>query len=87
MARKKSATTDLTVQSVALHKFGAKALDAAEQVRFKKKAVEQFPLEEGERVITAELPGLPATLKKKLAKKTSIFAVADTANRRQAAHR
>lgn len=80
MARKKSTPTDLTAQSVALAEFGAKALVAAEQLRIKKKAVEGFPLDEAERAIAADLPGLTATLRIKLARKKATFTIADTAS-------
>ena len=84
MARKKHPSnptpTDLTTQSVALAEFGTKALIAAEQLRIKKKPVEGFPLDEAERAIAAELPGLTATLRIKLARKKATFTVADTAS-------
>lgn len=80
MARHKPTTTDLTSQSVALSVFGAKALVAAEQLHVKKKPIQDFPLAEAGRAIAADLPGLSATLKKKLKTKTGTFTVADTAS-------
>jgi hypothetical protein len=80
MARKKPTTTKLATQSVALAEIAAKALVAAEQLRIKKKVVDGFPLDEYERAVAAELFYLPATLKKKLAKKSGTFTVADTAS-------
>ena len=80
MARKKPTTADLTTQAVALAKFAAKALVAAEQHRIKKKAIEGFPLDETERAIAADLPGLTATLRIKLARKKATFTIADTAS-------
>ena len=80
MARKKPTTTDLIEQSVALAEFAAKALIAAEQLEIKKKAVDDFPLDEAERAIAADLPSLSLTLKKKLTKQVATFTVADTAS-------
>ena len=80
MARKKPTTTDLTAQSVALAEFAAKALIAAEQLGIKKKVVTDFTLDNSERAIAAELPGLSATLKRKLKAKTGTFTVADAAS-------
>jgi hypothetical protein len=80
MAKKKPVTTDLTEQSVALAEFAAKALVAAEQLGAKKKVVDGFSLDDSERAIAADLPGLSATLKKKLAKTDATFTVADTAS-------
>jgi hypothetical protein len=80
MARKKPSPTDLTTQSVALAEFAAKALVAAEQLSIKKKPVEDFPLNEAERAIAAELPGLTATLRIKLARKKGSFTVAEAAS-------
>lgn len=78
MAKKKPTSTDLTDQSVALAEFAAKALVAAEQLSVKKKPIQDFPLDEVERAIAADLPGLSATLKRKLNTKTGSFTVADT---------
>jgi Plasmid pRiA4b ORF-3-like protein len=80
MAKKKPTTTDLTEQSVALAEFAAKALVAAEQLGVKKKVVDGFSLDDSERAIAADLPGISATLKKKLAKDAATFTVADTAS-------
>ena len=80
MPRKKPTTTDLTDQSVALAEFAAKALVAAEQLNVKKKPVQDFSLDNSERAIAADLPGLSATLKRKLKAKTGTFTVADTAS-------
>ncbi len=80
MARKKPITTDFTAQSVALAEFAAKALVAAEQLAIKKKVVDGFALDEAERALAADLPGLSGTLKKKLAKNDGNYTVADTAS-------
>jgi hypothetical protein len=80
MAKKKPATTDLAEQSVALSEFAAKALVAAEHLGVKKKFVNGFSLDDSERAIAADLPGLSATLNKKLAKDDATFTVADTAS-------
>lgn len=82
MARKKPTkkTKLIADQAVALAEYAAKALVAAEQLRIKKKAVEGFPLDETERAIAADLPGLTATLRIKLARKKATFTVADTAS-------
>lgn len=80
MARRKPTSTDLTDQSVALAEFAAMALVAAEQLSVKKKPIQDFPLDDAERAIAADLPGISATLKRKLKTKTGTFAVADTAS-------
>ena len=80
MAKKKPTTTDLTDQSVALAEFAAKALVGADQLGVKKKPIRDFPLDEAERAIAADLPGISATLKRKLKTKTGTFTVADTAS-------
>lgn len=80
MAKKKPVTTDLNDRSVALAEFAAKALVAAEQIHVKKKPNQVFPLDDAERAIAADLPGISATLKKKLKTKTGTFSVADTAS-------
>jgi hypothetical protein len=80
MAKRKQTSTDFTAQSVALAEFAANALVAAEQLQVKKKAVQDFTLDSSERAIAAELPGLSATLKRKLKAKTATFTVADTAS-------
>jgi hypothetical protein len=67
-------------QAVALADYAAKALVAAEQLRIKTKAMEGFPLTEDERATVAELPALAAKAKKKLARKSSTFTVAETAS-------
>jgi hypothetical protein len=69
----------ITDQAVGLVEYAGKALVAAEQLRIKTKAVEQFPLD-GERSTVAELPCLPAKLKKKLSKPDSSFTVAEVAS-------
>ena len=48
------------------------ALVAAEQLRIKTRAIEQFPLEEPELAMVARLPALPAKIKTKLAKKNAV---------------
>ena len=82
MARKKPVkkSTHVANQAVALAEYAAKALVAAEQLRVKTKAVEGFPLDESERAIAAELPGLTATLRIKLAREKATFTVPDTAS-------
>lgn len=80
MARKKPTAIDLTEQSVALAEFAAQALVAAEQLAIKKKVVDGFYLDDSERAIAADLPGLSATIKKKLAKKDASFTITDTAS-------
>jgi hypothetical protein len=85
MARKKQTNTAkktklISDQAAALAEYAAKALVAAEQLRIKTKAVEQFPLDDGERAMVAELPALPAKLKKKLPKKDASFTVAEAAS-------
>jgi len=85
MARKKPTGTTkktnlLANQAVALAEYAAKALIAAEQLRVKTKAVEGFPLEDDERATVAELPVLPAKLKKKLAKQSGSFTIAEVAS-------
>lgn len=80
MAKQRSTDTDLSAQSVALAEFAAKALIAAEQLGVKKRVVDGFSLDAAESVIAADLPGLSATLKRKLATKGSNFTVADTAS-------
>jgi len=80
MAKHKPTTTDLSAQAVAPAEFAAKTLVAAEQLGVKKKSIQDFPLDEAERAIAADLPDLSATLKKKLKTKTGNFTVADTAS-------
>jgi hypothetical protein len=80
MAKKKPVNTDLTDQSVALAEFAEKVVVAAEQFGVKKKSIQNFPLDEAERAIAADLPGLSATLKRKLKTKIGTFSVADTAS-------
>jgi hypothetical protein len=83
MARKKQpqeSTTDLAAQSVALAEFADKALVAAEQSGVKKKPIPDFTLDNSGHAIAADLPGLSATLKRKLKKKDGTFTVADTAS-------
>lgn len=80
MAKQKSTDTDLSAQSVALAEFAAKALIATEQLGIKKRVVDGFSLDAAEGVIAADLPGLSATVKRKLAMKDSNFTVADTAS-------
>src|SRR5262245_17716731 len=84
MARKKQTGTTkkaklIADQAAALAEYAAKALIAAEQLRIKTKAVEGFPLDDHDRATAAELPSLPAKIKKKLAKAGSSFTVAETA--------
>lgn len=82
MARRKHAPKNkqLTDQAVALADYAAKALVAAEQLRIKTKAVEGFPLADDERGVAAEIPALPAKIKKKLMKQGSSYTVAETAS-------
>ena len=79
MTKKKAASTDLAEQSVGLAEFAAKALVAAEQLGMKKKVVNGFSLDDSERAVAADLPGVSVTVKKKLAKDDATFTVADTA--------
>lgn len=67
-------------QAAALADYAAKALVAAEQLRIKTRAVERFPLVDGERATVAELAALSPKLKKKLAKKDGSFTVAEVAS-------
>jgi hypothetical protein len=80
VARKKPIANDVTDQSVALTEFAANALVAANQLAITKKVVDDFDLDEAERALAAELPGLSGTLKKKLAKQDGNFTVADAAS-------
>ena len=87
MARKKQVTPVgnvkkaklLADQAVALADFAAKAYIAADELRIKTKAVNRFPLDGDERATVAEIPALPANLKKKLAKKDAAFTIVDVA--------
>jgi Plasmid pRiA4b ORF-3-like protein len=84
MARKKQVSVSkkaklIADQAVALAEHAAKALVAAEQSRIKTKVVKQFPLEAADRTFLAELHTVPATLKKKLAKKEGSFTIAELA--------
>ncbi len=79
MARKKPSPADCAAQSVVLAEFAAKALVAAEHLAIKKKVVDGFDLDEAERALAADLPGLSGTLKKKLTKQDGEFTVADAA--------
>lgn len=72
-------TTSLTDQSVALAEFAATALTSAEQSGVRKKPIPDFPLDETERAIAADLSDFSATLQKKLKKTTGTFTVTDTA--------
>lgn len=78
MAKKRPTSTNLTDQFMVLAKFAITTLVAAEQLGVKKKTIQDFPLDSAERVIAADLPGISATLKRKLKTKTSTFSVADT---------
>ena len=81
MPKKKSSikAEHLAKQAAALAEYSTIALTAAEQLQIKTKAVKHFPLDQDERAILGDLPGLPAKLKKKLAKKESSFTVAEVA--------
>jgi hypothetical protein len=79
MARKKSTKKQLAGQAVALAEYAAKALAAVEQLGIKTKAVKAFPLDDDERAAVADLPSLPAKLKKKMPKKGGSFTVAEVA--------
>jgi hypothetical protein len=81
MARKKPTKRAKLIadQAVNLAEYAAKALVAAEQLRVKTKAVERFPLDEGERATVAAQPSVAAKLKKKLAKQDGSFTVAEVA--------
>jgi hypothetical protein len=52
-------------QAVALAEYAARTLIAAEKLRIKTKTVAQFPLDAVERATVADLPTLPAKIKKK----------------------
>ena len=85
MARRRQAGTTKKAkligdQAVALAEYAAKALVAAEQLRTKTRAVERFPLDGNEQATVAELPALPAKVKKKLAKHGGSFTVAEVAS-------
>jgi hypothetical protein len=85
MARKKPSSTTkktrlIADQAVALAEYAAKALVAAEQLRIKTEAVEQFPLNGYERTTVTLLSALPASLKKKLAKKNAAFTIVEVAS-------
>jgi hypothetical protein len=85
MARKKPSSTTkktrlIADQAVALAEYAAKALVAAEQLRIKTEAVEQFPLNGYERTTVTLLPTLPANLKKKLAKRNAAFTIVEVAS-------
>jgi len=79
MARKKPTSTDLTVQSVALAEYAAKTLVAAEELGVKKKPIQDFPLDDAERFVVADLPSLSASGRKKLTTRTGAITVADLA--------
>ncbi len=83
MARKKQTTKKtklLAAQAVALADFAAKAYIAADDLKIKTKPVKQFSLDEDERATVAEIPALPANLKKKLAMKGAAFTIVDVAS-------
>ena len=66
-------------QAVSLAEYAARALVAAEELRIKGKAVEGLSLKVIERTALAELPSLPAKVKKKLGKSDADFTVAEVA--------
>lgn len=76
---KKTSSSDLSARSVALAQFATETLLAAEQLHVKRKRIPNFTLDVFEREMAAELPGLSATLKRKLKQKDATFTVADTA--------
>ena len=80
MAKKKPTKAELTDQSMALAQAAGLILVAAEQSGIKKLVVEGISLDDSERAFTAKLPGLSATLKKKVLKQDAKFTVSDTAN-------
>jgi hypothetical protein len=80
MARKKPTPIELTEQAVALAEFAARALVAAEDLAIKKKAIEQFPLNDSERAVLAACATLSATLQRKLAQPNARFTIAETAS-------
>jgi hypothetical protein len=69
----------LADQGVALADYAAKAYTAACELQIKAKPVMQFPLDTDERATVAEIPALPAKLKKKLAKEGSSYSIVDVA--------
>lgn len=82
MARKKPATKvkKIADPAIAMTEYVAHALVATERLGIKTKAVEPFPLNELERATLADLPALPATLKRTLTNKNATFNVAETAS-------
>src|ERR1022692_1170635 len=67
----------LADHAVGMADYAAKVYDAADERGIKTKPVEQFPLDENDRATVAEIPTLPANLKKKLEKKDAAFTVVD----------
>lgn len=80
MAKKKSTANMVTQQSVALAEFAATVLMAAEEFGLRNEPIHDFPLEDDERGIVAELPGISASLSSQLKATTGTFTVADTAS-------
>lgn len=68
-ARKDRVISD---QAVQIAEFAAKSLVAAEQLRIKTKPLENFWLAPGQRELLLLIPGLPKTIKNKLAKEKSL---------------
>lgn len=64
--------------AVALDEYASKAYFAADARQIKAKPVKPFPLDEDERATVAEIPSLPANLKKKLAKKDAAFTIVES---------
>jgi hypothetical protein len=82
MPKKKSSikSEHIANQAIALAEYSGIAISAAEQLQIMTKAVKHLPLDQDERAILGDLRGLPAKLKKKLAKKDGSFTVAEVAS-------
>jgi hypothetical protein len=80
MAKKKPNSNDLNDQSMVLSSFATLALMNAERMGVQNRSVGDFPLDEAEIALVADLPGVPVALRKKLKAKTSTLTVANTAN-------
>jgi hypothetical protein len=67
----------LAGHAVGMAGYAAKAYIAAAERGIKTKPIQEFPLDENDRATVAEIPTLPANLKKKLEKKDAAFTVVD----------
>src|ERR1035438_4201817 len=86
MAKKKQIKPDdgtskraklLADHAVGMAGYAAKAYIAADERGIKTKPIQEFPLDENDRATVAEIPTLPANLKKKLAKKNAAVTIVD----------